>query len=252
MEKQEFTAVIVDDERSNREFISVILADFCPEVKVIGQADGVATGVELLGKINPDILFLDIKMPDGDGFQLLENLESPNFQLIFITASDQYAIRSFKYSAVDYLLKPIDPEDMVRAVGRARERLEKGGLNMKLKVLMDNLKVVDTGPRKIIVPDQNGFVVVRQDEVIRVEADGNYSTIKLSTGNDIVASKPIKYFEELLEDSQFVRIHNSHLVNVNHIVKYIKGRGGIAITSDGAELEVSRRKKDDFLRRIGN
>jgi two-component system LytT family response regulator len=249
---KEITAVIIDDERSNREFISVILGDFCPEVKVIGQADGVVSGLDLLRQTDPDILFLDIKMPDGDGFQLLEKLENPRFQLIFITAYDKYAIRSFKYSAVDYLLKPIDPEDMIRAVTRAKGRLGKGESGIELKVLMENLRVQDTSPRKIIVPDQNGFVVIRQDEVIRVEADGNYSTIKLSSGNEVVASKPIKYFEEMLEDSQFVRIHNSHLVNINHIVKYIKGRGGIAITSDGAEIEVSRRKKDDFLRALGN
>jgi two-component system LytT family response regulator len=116
---------------------------------------------------------------------------------------------------------------------------------------MENLRQPEVGPRKIIVPDQNGFVVVRQDEVVRIEADGNYSCIKLTNGHEIVASKPIKHFEEMLEAQQFVRIHNSHLVNVNHIVKYIKGRGGIAITSDGAELEVSRRKKDEFLKRLG-
>lgn len=248
---KEINAVIIDDERSNREFISVILADFCPEVKVIGEADGVASGLDLLKQTDPDILFLDIKMPDGDGFQLLEKLENPKFQLVFITAYDKYAIRSFKYSAVDYLLKPIDPDDMVRAVSRAKDRLAKGGTDINLRMLMENLRVQDTSPRKIIVPDQNGFVVIRQDEIIRIEADGNYSTIKLSSGGDVVASKPIKYFEEMLEDNDFVRIHNSHLVNVNHIVKYIKGRGGIAITSDGAELEVSRRKKDDFLRALG-
>lgn len=249
---KEITAVIIDDERSNREFISVILADFCPEVEVIGQADGVASGLELLGKTDPDILFLDIKMPDGDGFQLLEKLENPRFQLVFITAYDKYAIRSFKYSAVDYLLKPIDPEDMIRAVLRAKERLERGGDDLNMKLLIENLRLQNTGHRKIIVPDQNGFVVIRQDEVIRVEADGNYSTIKLSNANDVVASKPIKYFEELLDSNHFVRIHNSHLVNLSHIVRYVRGRGGIAITSDGAELEVSRRKKDDFLRALGN
>ncbi|MEM0997540.1 MAG: LytTR family DNA-binding domain-containing protein [Bacteroidota bacterium] len=246
----EFTALIVDDERSNREFLTVILEDFCPEIRVVGQADSVKMGLEQLEEHDPDILFLDVKMPNGDGFQLLEQVEKPRFQLIFTTAYDQYAIRSFKYSAVDYLLKPVDPEDMVRAVNRAKERLSKGELNVQLEALLENLRQQGSGPRKLIVPDQHGFVVIRVEEVIRVEAEGNYSTIVLTSRKEILASKPIKYFEKLLEGKEFARIHNKYLVNLDHVVKYLRRRRPVVVTSDGMELEVSRRKKEEFLKRL--
>lgn len=249
---KQVSALIIDDERSNREFLSVVLADFCPSVQVVAEADSMDSGLEMIRKHDPDILFLDIQMPNGDGFELLSKVDSPRFQLIFVTAYDKYAIRSFKHSAIDYLLKPIDPEDLVGAVDRAQARIQNQEVTFNLQTLVNNLRNNDPNNQKLIVKDRKGLVVIRLDDVVRCEADGNYSVFHLTTGAKVTAAKSIKHFEEILENKQFVRIHNSHLVNMNHIVKYIRGRGGIVITSDDAELEVSRGKRDHFLRRLEN
>lgn len=243
-------ALIIDDERSNREFLAVVLADFCPQVNVVGEAEDVQSGIEMIRKHDPELVFLDIQMPNGTGFDLLEQFVPPRFQVIFVTAYDKYAIRSFKHSAVDYLLKPIDPEDLVKAVERAQQRTMQQEMTQNLQNLAHNLRNNDPSNRKLIVKDRQGLVVIRLDDVVRCEADGNYSVFRLTDGSKVTAAKPIKHFEEILEEKLFARIHNSHLVNLNHIVKYIKGRGGIVITSDGAELEVSRSKRDEFLRRL--
>jgi two-component system LytT family response regulator len=246
-----YTALIVDDESGNRGLLKMLLEDHCPDVEVVGEADGVNSGYDLVEDLDPDILFLDIKMPDGDGFQLLEKYNEPRFQLIFVTAYDQYAIRSFKYSAVDYLLKPIDYEDLIQAVSRARERIDKGIFGHKIRALIENIRQQELGPKKLMVPDQQGFEVLQTQNVIRIEAEGNYSSIKLVSKKEILASKAIKFFEELLKDDSFYRIHNSHIVNTNHVVKYVRGRGGYVIMSDGAELEVSRRRREGFFRKMG-
>ncbi|MEM7035706.1 MAG: LytTR family DNA-binding domain-containing protein [Bacteroidota bacterium] len=244
------TAIIVDDERSNRAFLTTMLVDFCPQVQVVAEADGPAPALEAIQAHDPDLLFLDIEMPTGDAFQLLEQVEDPRFQLIFTTAYDQYAIKAFKFSALDYLLKPIDPDDLVKAVQLAETRIKKSARNANLQVLIDNLSQKDNAPRRIMVPDQSGFVMVRIAEIVRLEAERNYTTFFLDDGKQVVASKSIGHYEELLEGHGFARIHNSHLVNLQKIQKYIKGRGGFVVTTDGAELEVSRRKKDEFLKKL--
>lgn len=247
---EKLRTILIDDEKSNREFLQVLLADHCPDVELVGTADGVESGLELIQEVQPDLVFLDIQMPTGTGFDLLEQVKEADFEVVFVTAYDQYAIRAFRYSAVDYLLKPLDPDDLVLAVQRAtRARLQEHG-NDRLSGLLDNLKNLTGLPGKLIVPDQSGFEVLELEEIIRAEAERNYTTFVLVSGRKVVSSKPIGHYEEMLQDRSFVRIHNSHLVNLRHLQRYTKGRGGLVVMSDGEELEVSRRKRDDFLKRI--
>ena len=245
--------LVIDDEKH---FISTMntLLEGVSDVKVIGTARSVEEGLIQIDVLEPDLVFLDVEMEDGTGFDLLKQIDRRDFRVVFVTAYDHYAVEAFRFSAVDYLLKPIDPDELLAAVERAKARKiarekKKVASNPNLKVLLENL-AGEKEEAKLFIPDQHGFVVVNVKEIIRLEADRNYTTFVLDDGRKIVASKNIKYFEELLEGQNFFRIHQTHVVNLDHIEKYIRGRGGSVITSDGAELEVSRRKRDEFISKL--
>lgn len=235
-----FSAVIIDDIEDARNILKVDLADVAPEIDVIGEADGVMKGVKLLAKHTPDILFLDIQMPDGDGFDLLEMLPTKPFKTIFTTASDEHALKAFRFSAVDYLLKPINPEDLKIAIQKAKDSKDSP---QSLEILQENIgKQIDKMDR-IILNTQEKIHVLRLSEIIRLESDVNYTKFFLTSGQRIMVTKTLKEYDEMLSGNGFIRAHQSHLVNNEHIVEFVKADGGQINLTDGGYVPVSSRRK---------
>jgi two-component system, LytTR family, response regulator len=240
-------AVIIDDEKESRNTVNNILTQYCDYVSVIGQAEGVASGKDLIAAKQPELVFLDIQMADGTGFDLLEQLPKVDFRVIFVTAYDQYALKAIKYSALDYILKPIDPQQLIDAVNKFRV------LESNFHVMAEQIKTLfgfKSGFEKIALPTSEGLRFVKVDNIIRCESDNNYTNFFLKTGEKILVTKTLKEFEETLSDTHFVRIHQSHLINLNFVERYIKGEGGSVVMSDGSEVEVSRRRKEAFLEKM--
>ena len=240
--------LIIDDETNSRMTSKGFLAKYCPVVEVIGEADGVKSGQEAIKQLKPDLVFLDIQMQDGTGFDLLELIPSIHFKLIFVTSFDQYAIRAFKYSAVDYILKPVDPDQLVAAVSRLNSTGVISSIDNKLNILISNLRNIE----KIAIPTNEGMRFVKIDDIIRCESDSCYTTIFMKNKEKIMVSKTLKEYELLLSDMNFFRVHKSHLVNLKYVEKYIQGEGGYLVMEDKSHIEVSRRKKDDLLALLNN
>lgn len=243
--------VIIDDEPKNVKVLKGMLEEFCPEVEVVGEAANVPDGRQLILTKDPELVFLDIEMPYGNGFDLLDSINNVQFEVIFITAFDKYVLRAFKYSALDYLLKPVSIDDLQIAVHNAIERNKKTSINYQIGVLMENLRKPQLELQKIAIPSQSGFDFIYVSEIIRCEAEGAYTLIFLTEKRKKVVSKSIKEYENLLPEDLFFRIHHSHLVNLNYVKRYNKGRGGFIELEDGTELEVAARKKDEFLHKCG-
>lgn len=243
--------VIIDDEERSRQTLRQMLSLFCENVQIIGEAKDVRTGVELITIVKPDLVFLDIKMPDGNGFDLLKALETKNFNLIFTTAYDQYAIKAFKFNAIDYLLKPIDTDELKAAVKKAENNAVANVSNVDN--LLSNLKDQDKEDHKIILSTSEGIHIIRVKNIIRCQADDYYTNFYLNDGRKIMISKTLKENEELLADYNFIRPHRSHLINIAYIKKYVKSDGGYIVLADGTKVPVSRRKKDvmmEYLKKI--
>jgi two-component system LytT family response regulator len=245
-------AVIVEDEKKSRELLEKLVQKNCPDVHIAGMAESVESGAALIRKIKPRLVFLDIEMPDGSGFDLLKQVQDLSFDVIFITASDRYAINAIKYSALDYLLKPVDVEELKAAVKKISEK-DSGISGMEnLKFLLQNFRKNDEQYSRITLPTGNAYEIVNVKDIIRCEADGNYTNFFLADKRKMIVTMGLKHYEDLLPPDDFFRIHNHHLVNVNHVSRVLKEDGGYAIMSDGSKIEISRRKKDSFLERIHN
>ncbi|MDX1909172.1 MAG: LytTR family DNA-binding domain-containing protein [Bacteroidia bacterium] len=248
-------AVIVEDEKNSQELLRQLIVEYCPGVTVAAIAGSVAEALEAIRTHKPDLLLLDIELPDGDGFQVLEKWENKDFDVIFTTAYDQYAMRAFKFSAADYLLKPVDIEEFREAVNKVVEKRQSQPVqtdqSQKLEALLQNIRTAQQQPlKRIVLPTSNGFTVVNPDVILRCESDRNYTFIFLTDGRRILVSRTIKEYEEMLEDYNFFRVHQSHLINLNYLKNYIRGRGGYVELTDGTTVEVSARRKADFLRRM--
>lgn len=242
--------VLIDDEVDSIRVLQRLLETYCPNVNVIGTASGVDTGVELIRETKPDLVLLDIEMSQGNAFDLLNQLMPLSFQVIFVTAFDNYAIRAFKYSAVDYLLKPVDIDDLRGAVARVRERPETHDLAEQMKILLNNVGMLHLTQQKMAIPTITGLNFVPVQDILRFEAKGNYTVIYLSSGETVMATRTIRDYEEVLPENIFCRIHNSHIINLSHIEKYQKGRGGIVLMEDGTTIEVAARRREEFMRRL--
>lgn len=242
--------VIIDDENSGRNVIQQYLSLYCEDVEVIGEANSVKSGVELLSKESPDIVFLDIQMQDGTGFNLLEALPQRTFKVIFVTSFDQYALKAIKFSAADYILKPVDPDEFVEAVQRVQADLARQAQNPVADERIDELLSNMNNFSKIGLPTANGILFFNVDDIVRCEADGAYTQFFMNNGEKVLVAKNLKVYEELFADNKFLRVHKSHLINTNYIDKYINGDGGSVIMADGSSVEVSRRKKDELLSMI--
>ncbi len=246
------TAVIVEDEKRSRESLSGLLKLYCKNVTIVAEADGVRTGMEAIAKNKPDIVFLDIQMPDGSGFKLLESIEDVNFSLIFTTAYDQFAIKAIKFSAIDYLLKPIFPDDLVEAVNKAEKNVLSKLTQQNVEVLLENFRKPEIEPPKIVLSTAEKIHVVNVKDIIRCESDNYYTRYFFIDGKKLLISKTLKENEELLSDYNFIRPHKSHLINVLYIKSYNKHDGGFINMTDGSVVPVSRRKKEKILEIISN
>lgn len=242
-------AIIIDDEMKGRVALRQKLQDYCPEVNLAGEAADGIEGLKLIEKLQPQIVFLDIEMPRMNGFEMLHQVRNNNFHLIFTTAYDQYAIKAFKYAAFDYLLKPVDIEELRGAIQRAQGD-KKEHTDQKLEILEQHISV-RTPLNKIAIPTLEGLLFFDVGDIIHLEAQSNYTAIYFNQHPRLIASKTLKEFEEILPDSMFFRPHHSHLINLNYIKRYIKGDGGQIEMRNGNFVDVARRKKEEFLKAIG-
>ena len=249
------TALIVDDEHKNRETLVKLIDQFCYGIKVIGQAENVQQAKDFIDENQPQIIFLDIEMPGGNGFTLLEKFDKPNFQLIFTTAHADYAIKAIKFAALDYLLKPINVNELKIAVEKAVASIQNTSnqsVDQRFDVLKDNQKNDGFDFKKIALPSLEGIEFYEINEILRCEADRAYCNFFLNNGQKITVSKSLREFEELLNECNFFRVHKSNMVNLSHIKKYIKGKGGYVVLSDDSHVDVSVRKKELLMEVLAN
>ncbi len=241
-----YTAIIIDDEAKGRLALKEKLIRYCPDVKLLAEASNGNEGIAAIEHHHPQIIFLDIEMPGMSGFDMLGQLPDKNFHIIFTTAYNQYAIKAIKYAAFDYLLKPIDIEELIGAITKIKD-LEVNQTKQQLASLSENLLHPRKKLNKLAIPTLEGLLFYNINDIVYLEANSNYSNIFFTNGQKIIASKTLKDFEELLPDDVFFRPHHSYIINLNCIKKYIKGDGGQIEMQNGAYIEVSRRKKEEFL-----
>lgn len=240
--------IIVDDEPRGINTIKKILELYCTDVQLIETCTDADSAKEKILQLEPDLVFLDIAMPGKTSLTMLSEMKNISFQIIFVTAHNEYSLQAFKYSAVDYLLKPVHEDLLINAVQRASKRIQDGLVNRNVETLLHNIRQTKTTKDiKLCIPSLKGFQVIRLSDIIFCESETSYTVFHLTDNQKLVSSKPIFEYEQMLETNDFVRIHRSYLVNINHVVEYRRGEGGTIVLQNGAELEVSRRKKDNFI-----
>ena len=245
------TAVLVDDDESNLSSLKEKLRKHCPQVQVICICDSATKGIEVIDSVKPDIVFLDIEMPVMNGFVMLQQLMYKNFELIFTTAYDHYAIKAIRFSALDYLVKPIEIEYLKNAVHKAEEKRNSAVPNPQLELLLEHLISHQNTISRIAIPTTEGLQFISVTDIIYLEANTNYTHFFLINNKKYVVSRTLKDFEEVLPDDMFLRIHSAYLINKNFVERYIRGEGGHVVMTNGTELDVSKRKKTEFLKAIG-
>lgn len=238
-------AVIIDDEKDSRQILAGYLSKYCPEVSVSGFGESVATGLDAIRKHQPDIVFLDIEMPYGNGFDLLDKVGQVNFETVFVTAFSNYAIQALNQSAAYYLLKPIDIDELVKAVEKIKKERSAQNYTQHARILLDNLR--NSGQQRIMLPTLEGFEIVAINSILYCEADDNFTRFYFEAGKPLLICRTLKYFEDILKDHRFVRIHRSYLINPGHVIRYSKGKGGSVTMKNDQELEISPNKKQEFL-----
>jgi two-component system, LytTR family, response regulator len=241
---QELKAILIDDERSAISNLTQLIGQFCPGVSIVATAENATEGIREIQEKKPDVVFLDIEMPGGTGFDLLACFAERNFDVVFVTSYNQHAIKAFKYSAVDYLLKPVDIDDLVQSVERIQQRRGTSGKTDNLSGLMQNL---ESGmPVKLGIATTEGKQYIDIQDIIRLEADGSYTTIYLKNEPKLVVSRNLGEYEQLLQDQPFFRIHHSHLVHLPFVAGYTKQEGGWITMNDGSQIPLARRRKELF------
>ena len=246
------TAILIDDETSSRNALRQKLTNYCPGVAIIAECENGEQGIAGIETKKPDIVFLDVEMPRMNGFTMLQQLKNKDFEVIFITAYDHYAIKAIKVSALDYLVKPVEIEDLKLAVEKATQKRRQPAVNNRVELLLQNFLDEKTARQRIAIASMDGLIFVVTDDIIYLEANSNYTNFYLTGNRKITASKTLKDFEELLPDTVFIRIHHSYLINKNGVEKYIRGEGGQVVMKNGVTLDVARRKKEEFIKAIGN
>lgn len=249
-------AIIVDDEEFARENLRMMIEDYCPEVIVTGVAASAAQARLLIDEMRPDVVFLDIMMPGEDGFMFLQSLPERKFQVIFTTAFRDYALKAIKENALDYLEKPVDIEELQKAVNKAKETADQkknsGLSDTRLSRILENIALTNT-VEKTVIPTKDGLAIVKNTEIIHLEAFENYTTLYLVGGKKYVSSRSIKAFEDKLDSNMFFRVHKSHIINIaHHLKELIRTEGNIAVLSDGTQVPVARRKLQEFLDKLTN
>lgn len=243
--------ILVDDEPRGLNTLKKLLQEYCPEVKVIAECTTAEAAKDKIELLEPQLAFLDISLPDKTSFDLLADLDKVDFEIIFVTAHNEYTLQAFHYSAVDYLMKPIDEDQLAGAVKRAEKRIAVNAVNNNVTTLLHNLQKVQVPQEmKLCIPSLKGFQVVELKDILYCEASGSYTNFYFIDKHSVCTAKTIHEYEELLGDAGFVRIHKSYLVNMLHVKEYLRGEGGSVVLSNNKELEVSRRKKDIFLSKM--
>jgi len=242
-------AVIVDDMSLHRDNLSNLLKKNHPDIRILAECTNVDEGIEAITKHHPDLIFLDVEMPGKTGFDLVREIQNTpfDFQIIFTTAHEHYALQAIKASAFDFLLKPVVEEDLRATLERLMTKRTQGQVMQQMQVLFQHYAKGSSQSKKIALPTVTGYIFKEISDIVRCEADRNYSVFFFTDKSKIVVSKSLKEWEEILSDSGFFRSHSHHLINLSYIKEYIKGEGGTVIMNDGTEIEVSRRKKDEFL-----
>ena len=238
--------ILVDDESNSLEMMEWLLKTYCPQVKIEAMCQGAAEGIEAIEQFRPDLVFLDIEMPHMNGFDMLEKIGRINFDVVFCTAYDQFAIKAFKYSALNYLLKPVDPDDLQQTIRRIEEKKTVPGKE-QIDLLLQNLKqAAKPALQRIALTTNDGLLFVSTADIMYCEAESNYTSVVLA-GRKVLVSKTLKEIDDALEGQEFYRIHNSFLVNLNHIQKYVRGDGGYVVMNDGKAVSISRSKRQEFM-----
>ncbi|MBN1339387.1 MAG: response regulator transcription factor [Bacteroidales bacterium] len=240
-------AVIIDDEKHSRESTQILIRKFCPGVVIAGVAGSPEEGVEMIDTLHPNLVFLDIAMPRMNGFELLQSVTFRGFEIIFTTAYNQYAIKAFKVNAIDYLVKPIEPEELVKAVEKAKISMEKTFSMNRMDEILHNLGGAGLKRSRLAFPVEGRIAMLDFDSILYCESDGNYTRLHLTGEKNLMVSRTLKDIASMLPATGFVRIHHSHLVNINHISEYLRGEGGEVILSNGSRLRVSRNRKEALL-----
>jgi two-component system LytT family response regulator len=243
--------ILVDDEQRGINTLKKIIELNCPQLKIVAECNNALTAFEKINLLEPQLLFLDISMPGKNGFELLKEFETISFEIIFVTAHNEYSLEAFKYSAIDYLMKPVDEDMLIDSVKRAERRIIHKSTSNNIETFLYNLHKTQTPQNiRLCVPSSKGFQVIDLSEIVYCEAENSYTVFHLKNGQQLVASKSIIEYEQLLEDSCFCRIHKSFLVNLSHIKEYLRGEGGSVLLTNDHEIEVSRRKKEIFITKM--
>ena len=242
-------AIIIDDEPYCCDILFAMLQTYCPEIEVVSICNNGMDALTAIRQHTPNLIFLDVEMPKMNGFEMLEQIPAINFHLIFTTSYDQYALKAIRFSAIDYLLKPIDREELIKAVQKVKDRIQVP-IPQQLEILMQKLRQPANPVNKIALPAMEGLQMIPVDTIISCESDDNYSKIQLKNGEKMLVTRSLKEMEEILEQYSFIRVHRSYLVNLNEVEKYIKGEGGYLIMSDGSMVDVSRNKKEQLLKKL--
>lgn len=252
-------AVLIDDDKNLREGMKSLLNRFAPNIMIIGEAESVATGIEVLGSLKPEVVFLDIQLNDGTGFDILEKLaernNAINCNVVFITAHEQYAIKAFRFSALDFLLKPVDPEELQKVIEKIENVLKKKTDFSHIDLLLENIRKNVDNFKRIALSTSDGIHLFDISDIIRCESEDNYTKFFIRNSKPIMISKTLKEYEELLKNYNFERIHQSHLINLSYLKSYIKKDGGYVVMTDDSHLPISQRKKErlqNILKSITN
>ena len=243
---QRMTAVIVDDEEHCRAALSGLLSRKFPEIELVDVATNVPEGIALIQRVEPELLFLDVEMGEQTGFDLLAALGAHRPHIIFTTAHESYALKAIRFSAIDYLLKPVDADELRMAVDKVLEKRDTPQEQSQITALLKNLSK-PTSDRRLALPVSDGLELVAVDDILYCESDSNYTVVHIKDKKRLVISRTLKEFEDILEGDAFIRVHHSHLINVRHVKKYIRGEGGEVIMVDGTNVAVSRRKKQELM-----
>lgn len=242
--------LVIDNEVNVREsFVDLIIKN-CPQIDAVTQANGVKTGLEAIQKHQPDLVFLDVEMDDGTGMDLMAQLSSFDFQLVFITAFNKYAIDAFKFSAIDFLLKPVNSNELIRSVDRAQKNIKSKDLAQQITILQESLQTIKSIDKKIVLNDSESIHFIKISEIVRCEADGAYTKFIFSQRKEILVSSTLKEFEEMLVPYGFSRVHNSHIINLNKIIRFDRKDGGFLVMENNDNVPISKRKKDELAQII--
>ena len=244
-------AIIVDDEPDGIRTLQKMLAVHCPQVEVVATCSNANAAKQQIALLEPQVVFLDIQMPGKSGLELLTEMSDKDFEVIFVTAHNEYMLQALQYSAADYLLKPVDEDRLIEAVQRVEKKLEAGKKDDRTQALLHNLGMAGNPTEmRLCLPTLKGFIVLKLDDIIYCEAERSYTIFHLEGNKTVTVSKPLLEYDQILKDTTFLRIHKSFLINLHHVKEYQRGEGGLVIMSDNAEIEVSRRKKDQFLMKV--